>query len=164
MAAMNMMRSDKNFRPRTLERSMNMLTQKDANEDQRTPESITPFSWRTKMTKKITNLAVVLCALGMFAAMASPARAVLCTGCLVFSETFDSDQGGDGLLLGDTTTIGGLTWGAVSPHASVLVGTAFGQGGTNGGGSNGDDPSRFNALTFPALTPGTWRLSYDLNS
>jgi len=79
----------------------------------------------------------------------------------VVRDNFDSDEGSDGQLLGDTTDTG-QTWvtGLVT-GSGIDVGPQFGQDG-NGAGTSSS--SRAQLVVFDApLTSGTWYLSYDIH-
>lgn len=111
------------------------------------------------MTKKIFTLATMfLFVLGMFAVLAPSASALIAV-----EDNFDSNESGDGTLLGDTTD-NGLTWtaGLVTPTADIQVGAGYGQSGNGAGSAVG---SQSNLITFAApFTSGKVFLSYDVHT
>ena len=80
----------------------------------------------------------------------------------VLKEDFNTDEGNDGSLLGDITNTG-QTW---TPLFFLVtnnnsVGPAYGQDGTNGGGTT-PTPTAGNGVSFTQLTEGIYVLSYDM--
>jgi hypothetical protein len=125
---------------------------------------------RFEMTKKIFTLGTMfLLVMGMFAGLASPASAVV-----AFFDNFETDEGGDGFLDGDTST-SGHTWGnsivgivemVLAPggnSADQAVGATWAWGSTNGAGTSAaPSPWTGNAAQFTKVTTGTWYWSMDV--
>jgi len=110
------------------------------------------------MTKKIFTLATMfLFVLGMFAVLAPSASALIAV-----EDNFDSNESGNGTLLGDTTD-NGLTWtaGIVATGDDIQVDAAYGQSG-NGAGSGAGWQSNF--VSFgQTFSTGKLYLSYDIH-
>jgi len=111
------------------------------------------------MTKKIFTLATMfLFVLGMFAVLAPSASALVAV-----EDNFDSNESGNGTLLGDTTD-NGLTWtaGMVTAVDDIQVGAAYGQSGNGAGSTAG---FQANLVTFATpFTSGKVFLSYDVHT
>ncbi len=79
----------------------------------------------------------------------------------VVRDNFNSDEGSDGNLLGDTTDTG-QTWATgLITGTGMNVGPQFGQDG-NGAGSASGSTSQLVVFDAP-LTSGTWYMSYDIH-
>jgi len=106
------------------------------------------------LNRTTTLIATLVTVLTVFVATSAQAGFVLV-------EDFNTDEGNDGSLLGDTTNTGQV-WGPLyfTPGTDIAVGSAFGQGGTKGGGTS----ASFNAgnqVSFAAQS-GIVQLSYDM--
>ncbi len=104
-----------------------------------------------RTTKLTATLVTVLTVFVATSAQAGP----------VLIEDFNTDEGNDGSLLGDTTNTG-QTWEALyfSVPNDIAVGSAFGQGGTKGGGTSAAGTAG-NQVSFAAQS-GIVQLSYDM--
>jgi hypothetical protein len=106
------------------------------------------------LNRTTTLIATLVTVLTVFVATSAQAGFVLV-------EDFNTDEGNDGSLLGDTTNTGQV-WGPLyfTPGTDIAVGSAFGQGGTKGGGTSAS-PNAGNQVSFAAQS-GIVQLSYDM--
>ena len=106
------------------------------------------------LNRTTTLIATLVTVLTVFVATSAQAG-------LVLIEDFNTDEGNDGSLLGDTANTGQV-WGPLyfAPSTDIAVGSAFGQGGTKGGGTSAAGTAG-NQVSFAAQS-GIVQMSYDM--